>query len=664
VEIPTKETTISPVDDVSFHINTGEILGVVGESGAGKSITGTAILGLLEPPGRVSNGEIIFDGKRIDNLPSEQMRLLRGAKIGSVFQDPLTSLNPLRTIGQQLTDTIKTHLPFTQNQAISHALDLLKEVGIPGAEDRISFYPHQLSGGMRQRVVIALAICAEPKLIIADEPTTALDVSVQAQITMLLRRLCDDRDAAIMLITHDMGVIAETADRVAVMYAGQLVEIGNVGDVLHGPRSPYTRGLMNAIPTIVSDTVELSQIPGAMPRPEEIPKGCPFHPRCISAIAKCKTHRPELVGDEHAKVACWLYEGENVNRIVHAEETARQRAVGRAETPELVESHAPFIKVAGLEKHFSVPTSFLSRLLRKSNRTVVRAVNGLDFVIASGKTMGLVGESGCGKSTAARVISGLYEPTKGNISFHHSSKSDGKNQNQSSQTHTDMQMIFQDPMASLNPRWRVTDIVAEFIPDRISKIERVGELLELVGLSPSDGAKYPHEFSGGQRQRISIARALGANPKFLICDEPTSALDVSVQAQILKLMVEIQRKIGLTYLFISHDLAVVRHVSNDVGVMYMGNLVEYGPTNEVFSSPQHPYTQLLLNAVPDITKIGISRHPIVGEIPNPLDPPKGCSFHPRCILATSQCKKEVPKAIVHLGVTIACHVVNQSRVEV
>ena len=533
VEFPFRDDVFRAVNGVSFDIMPGEVVGVVGESGAGKSMTGSAVIGLIERPGHIAGGEIRLKGERIDNLPEEAKVKLRGKRIGMVFQDPLTSLNPLYTVGEQLVETIRTHLPLNEAQARQKAIDLLTEAGIPKAAERIDSYPHQFSGGMRQRVVIALAIAAEPELIIADEPTSALDVSVQAQIIKVLKKLCSSHGAAVMLITHDMGVIAQTADRMVVMHHGKVVETGTVGDIIRRPREAYTIKLIQSIPTILRQ--------------------------------------------EHA-----------------------------AAPAEAANDDGAYVQVKNLVRDFEIGKGSFTKLL-PGKTEIFRAVNDVSFSISKGETFGLVGESGSGKSTCAKMIVGLLRPTSGQIIVDgHDIWAGGKGHQERRKR---VQMIFQDPYASLNPRWRVADIIAEpmrtlgIARNRSEVDDRVAELLRRVRLDPSVMRKFPHEFSGGQRQRIAIARALSSQPEFIVCDEPTSALDVSVQAQVLDLMSELQSEFGLTYLLISHNLAVVRQMSTAVGVLHNGVLVEKGPTDAIFDNPQADYTRMLLDAVPDISKV-------------------------------------------------------------
>jgi peptide/nickel transport system ATP-binding protein len=539
VEFPQRQKTVRVLDGVSFDIMPGEVLGVVGESGAGKSMTGAAVIGLIEPPGRIAGGEVHLKGERIDNMPQDALIKLRGKRIGMVFQDPLTSLNPLFTVGQQLVETIRQHMPLNEEKARERAISLLQEAGIPRAAERIDAYPHQFSGGMRQRVVIALAIAADPELIIADEPTSALDVSVQAQVIKVLKRLCESRGTAIMLITHDIGVIAQIATRMIVMNAGKIVETGTVGDIIRRPRENYTIKLIDSIPTL----------------------------RRQDAAA------PVATTPASAKAA---------------------------------QEDSAFVRIDDLVCDFDLGSSFLDRFFKRDAKTL-RAVNEVSFGIRKGETYGLVGESGSGKSTCARMIAGLIRPTAGKIAVGGNDVWDGGRGVQARRR--SVQMIFQDPYASLNPRWRVGSIIAEPIralglaSSRSETEDKVAHLLRSVRLDPIVMRKFPHEFSGGQRQRIAIARALSSQPEFIVCDEPTSALDVSVQAQVLDLMSDLQQEFGLTYLLISHNLAVVRQMANEVGVLHHGILVESGNVDEIFDSPKADYTRMLLDAVPDIAKI-------------------------------------------------------------
>jgi len=680
VEFPTRRGVLRALDGVSFSVAAGEVLGVVGESGAGKSITGASIIGLLEPPGRIASGGIWFDGQRIDNLDSDGLRRLRGRHIGAIFQDPLTSLNPLYSVGQQLVETIQAHLPVSAQEARERAVALLQETGIAAARERLGHYPHQFSGGMRQRVVIALALAAEPRLIVADEPTTALDVSVQAQIIGLLKRLCRERGAAVVLITHDMGVIAETCDRVAVMYAGRVAEIGPVDAVIHRSAHPYSAGLMASIPDIDGEDERLHQIDGSMPRLNAIPSGCAYHPRCAHALPRCTQQRPPLQAVGQGLAACWLIDnpipakalvGEAI--AIAAPNTPNPGPASSSGHPHRTASAAgpqpplPLVQVHDLARHFDVSAPWLNRVLERQPRQWLHAVDGVDFAIPRGQTMALVGESGCGKSTVARLLVGLYQPSRGQVQFDGQDAHAAFAGRDALALRRRIQMIFQDPYASLNPRWTVGDVVAEPLLEhglsgsRADAQDAVVGLLQSVGLGAADLDKYPHQFSGGQRQRISIARALATAPEFLVCDEPTSALDVSVQAQVLNLMGDLQRARGLTYLFISHNLAVVRHVSDQVGVMYLGRLVEVAPTRRLFEQPRHPYTRMLIDAIPRMRDHGRERTPVQGEVPNPLQPPTGCSFHPRCPLANARCRSERPVLLAIDGAQVACHAVQEGR---
>ena len=557
IEFPSRKSVLRAVDNVSLSLEKGDILGIVGESGAGKSTVGNALIGLLEPPGQMTKGEIFLDGNRIDNLPDSEKQKIRGKKIGMIFQDPLTSLNPLQTIEHQLVETINLHLELGENDARQRAVELLDQVGIPDPDIRVKQYPHQFSGGMRQRVVVALALCAEPKLIIADEPTTALDVSIQAQILDLMRGLCKEKQVGMVIITHDMGVIADITDRVAVMYRGRLVEHGATEKILGNPDHPYSQSLISAVPRPDIKLIRFPQV------------------TYIEDVAEKNT---EIDITEH-----WL---------------------GKAREYET--APGPLVELKNISMRFTTKPAFL-----RKNRIFLDAVNNVSLDIHEGEVFGLVGESGSGKSTVARIICGLYTPASGAINFAGTELTALKKQSDLDPFRKQMQMIFQDPYSSLNPRMRVLDIVAEpILFHQLAETRReveiiVRDLLEHVGLGAQSAVRYPHEFSGGQRQRISIARALATRPRFLICDEPTSALDVSIQAQILNLLKDLQEELGLTMLFISHDLPVIRQMCDRVGVMKDGFLCEMKETEVLFENPEHEYTQHLLNLMPRLEGLSL-----------------------------------------------------------
>ena len=539
VEFPGRHGTFTAVRNVSLHVERGEILGLVGESGAGKSTVGAAVMGLLQRPGRIAAGRVLLDGQPIHNIGAEALRQIRGRRIGMIFQDPLSALNPVETVGFHLTETILRHLPLTATQARDRAVAMLDRVGIRNAAARLNDYPHQFSGGMRQRVVIALALCAEPELVIADEPTTALDVSVQAQVLRLLRELCRDMDVGMVLVTHDMGVIAETTDRVAVMYRGDLIETGPTAQLLARPGHAYTQALLSAVPP--ADR-RITRFPN------------------VSYIEGTAQTLPDLKSH-------WLGE--------------------RTDRPDVADD----LSLSSVSLTFGRPGS----------ASATQALNAVSFDVRPGETFGLVGESGSGKSTTARVITGLHRPDAGAITFRGQDLLRGAPGRGSRRN---IQMVFQDPYSSLNPRMRVGQIVAEPIvlhrmaASRAEAREIAEDLLAVTGLGSGAARKYPHEFSGGQRQRIAIARALATRPTFLICDEPTSALDVSVQAQILNLLKDLQDQLGLTMLFVSHDLPVIRQMCDRVGVMRLGALEEVAETEQLFRRPQSAYARHLLNRIP------------------------------------------------------------------
>lgn len=550
INFPTRHNNHIAVKSLSLSINRGEIVGVVGESGAGKSTVGNAIIDLLSPPGKITAGSIYLNGDKISGLSHQAIGKIRGNKIGFIFQDPMTSLNPLFTIEQQLTETIHANMDVSDKEAYERALTLLKQVGIPQAENRLKQYPHQFSGGMRQRVVIAIALAAEPDLIIADEPTTALDVSIQDQILTLIRKLCIEKNLGCMLVTHDMGVVSNITDKIAVMYQGELVEFGETAKVLTTPEHNYTKSLISAVPR---SNRKLKRFPS------------------VSYIEK-DNQTIALDINNH-----WL--GQSFDKP---------------------EYQGAILQVSDVNLRFTTKDS-----LFKSRREYVQASHQVSFDINEGETFGLVGESGSGKSTIARVIAGLYRPDSGRIIFEGTDLTAIKKESQRRPLRRQMQMVFQNPYTSMNPRMKIMDIIAEPIrfhrltDNEIQTQQIVNDLLEHVGLGKAAAIKYPHEFSGGQRQRISIARALATRPRLLICDEPTSALDVSVQAQILNLLKDLQDELKLTMLFISHDLPVIRQMCDRVGVMQQGKLLEIADTEQLFSAPKHQYSQHLIGLMPE-----------------------------------------------------------------
>ena len=554
VSFPSQHGTTYAVRDVSINLKPGEVLGVVGESGAGKSTIGNAVINLLEPPGKITNGKVLFQGENISGLDDKEMRDIRGQKIGMIFQDPLTSLNPLMTIGAQLLETITKTTKLAGNAAFEKAIELLEAVGIEQPAGRFRAYPHEFSGGMRQRVVIALALAGDPDLIIADEPTTALDVSIQEQILELLRVLCRERQLGVIIITHDIGVIANIADRVVVMYDGSVVETGEVRQILMAPKHEYTKSLIAAVPR--GDT-KLERF------------------KSVDYIEGGKQACKSIDVEQH-----WL--GEKV----------RKNSADKA------------ISIEGLNKKFVIKKAVFER-----NRVYLKAVKDVTFSVEEGETFGLVGESGSGKSTIARLIVGLSKVDRGSIQIFGQEVSNKRKDQKVIAAQRDLQMIFQDPYSSLNARMRVQDIIAEPIryyqtasSDR-ETLQIVRDLLDHVGLGATAMLKYPHEFSGGQRQRISIARALASRPKILICDEPTSALDVSVQAHILNLLKDLQDELRLTMLFISHDLPVIRQMCDKVAVMRHGAICEIATTGNLFDAPNHEYSKHLLNLMPRIDAV-------------------------------------------------------------
>ncbi len=639
VQFLTSRGVVRAVEGLSFHVDPGEIVAIVGESGSGKSVSALSIMRLLpKHTGRIPKGRVIFGGRNLLELSDEEMREIRGREISMIFQEPMTSLNPILTIGLQITEPLRIHLGMTDEQARARAIELLGLVGIPDPARRLDQYPHQFSGGMRQRVMIAIGLACNPKLIIADEPTTALDVTIQAQILELMKDLSRKLNIALIVITHNLGVVARYADRVIVMYASRLVEENDADDVFHRPRHPYSMGLLRSVPRLDRPRgVKLETIEGLPPNAAAPPPGCRFAPRCPFKIAICETDPPLARTDTGGLSRCHRHAEIAEGKISWA------AASGTSLSTDF-KTGAPLLSVRNLTKHFEVRGG-----LRGASGTV-RAVQDVSFNIFPGETLGLVGESGCGKTTVGRLILRLEDPTEGELRF------EGRDLTTASAAdmkaiRRKIQVIFQDPYSSLNPRMTVGQIIGEplhvykLVPNRKAEQDRVAQLLEQVGLRSEMATRYPHQLSGGQRQRVGIARALAMEPSFIVCDEAVSALDVSIQGQIINLLEDLQRRLGLAYLFIAHDLAVVRHISMRVVVMYFGRVMEVADRDELYDQPLHPYTKVLLDAapVPDPT-IEKGREPrlIKGELPSHMSPPSGCVFNTRCPMASDECRRIVP----------------------
>lgn len=659
VDFTTDQGTVQAVRDVSFSVKEGEILGIVGESGSGKSVTMYSVMGLLAQNGSINEGEIVFNGESIarkdfpDNRSYEKkMREIRGNTMAMIFQDPMTFLNPVLTIGKQIRETLLNHNPkMTKKEANERAIELMRQVGIPAPEKRINQYPFEFSGGMRQRIVIAIALANKPKLIIADEPTTALDVTIQAQVLELIQEMSRQTGAAVIMITHDLGVVASLCDRINIMYGGRLAETGTDREIFYEPNHPYTKGLLNCINNPEDDDKELTPIPGSPPDLLKPPAGCPFVDRCSEAMKICKTKMPvETIFSDTHRSACWLNEKRTGRR--HSMEIQNEIKNTADDMRDVI------VSVEHLKTYFNAGKTW-------GKKQVVKAVDDVSFQIHKGETYGLVGESGCGKSTLGRTIVKINEPTDGKILVNGEDITHLSGQ-KLKKFRKNIQLIFQDPYASLNPRMTVGEIIREpmvihhIYQTRKEQDDRVAELLKIVGLKPDHVRRYPHEFSGGQRQRISIARTLALNPEFIVCDEPISALDVSIQAQIINLLKNIQKELGIAYLFIAHDLSMVKHISDRIGVMYLGHLVEEGDSKELYANPMHPYTKALLSAVPiPDPLVGKSRKRIMleGELPSPINPPSGCPFRTRCPYANEKCANEMPKMKEINGRKVACHMV-------
>ena len=655
----TENGTVHAVNGVSYSIEPGESLAIVGESGSGKSVGMLAIMGLIpSPPGWIEHGEILFKDRNLLKLSADELRPIRGKEIAMIFQDPMTSMNPVLTIGLQLTEAISEHQNLNRTAARAQALEYLDLVGIPNAKERLNDYPHQFSGGQRQRIMIAMALSCEPDLLIADEPTTALDVTIQAQITELVAELQKKLGMAIIWITHDLGVVAGLVDRVAVMYAGHIVELAEVDQLYKNTSHPYTLGLLESIPSIAATRERLIPIPGTPPDLLQAASYCPFAPRCRFVSERCQQENPspQTVAENHYS-ACWNWQQAKKN-LVEIERNIANSGASLNDHPQQQAQADILLEVNQLKTYFPVKRGVFRRTVGH-----VKAVDGVSFTIKQGETLGLVGESGCGKSTTGQSILQLIDVTAGQVKLA-GQELTGLDCNQLRKARREMQMIFQDPYASLNPRMTAGSIISEAlqihnIGDSESRRQKVLELLDLVGLDHAFVNRYPHEFSGGQRQRIGIARALATSPAFIVADEPISALDVSIQAQIVNLLQDLKQQLGLTYLFIAHDLSMVRYISDRVAVMYLGQIVELGDKDVVFDQPLHPYTIALLSAIPapdPEQESGRKRIVLEGDVPNPASPPNGCRFHPRCSHAESICRSDEPEfRELSSGHQAACH---------
>jgi peptide/nickel transport system ATP-binding protein len=657
----TQKGRLKALHEVSFDLCPGEIVGIVGESGCGKSTVGSALLRLLPPNGEITAGRLLFNGRDLVSLSPEALRQLRGRDLAMIFQDPMTSLNPVFTIGSQILDVQRAHRdkPAGSNELLLQAVDSLNQVGIPDAPERIKNFPHQFSGGMRQRIMIAMALTSEPALLIADESTSALDVTLEAQILELLKELRQVHQTSILFISHDLGVIAQLCDRVIVMYAGRIVEQGSVLSIFEQPQHPYTQALLASVPSRRYHGKRLATIPGLVPSLSALPPGCKFAERCPQAQAICHQTEPRYLRLENRHVRCHIYDPTS-----GYESLPEHRRFSSGETgPTLPVSNGHgevLVKLDNVSTYFYDHLNVVGQLLRRP-RSAVRAVDGVSLDIRRGEVIGLVGESGSGKTTLGKTILQLTPATQGQITFA------GQDMTHLSgallrRLRRRMQMIFQDPYSSLSPRLRVSYLLAE--PYQIhhtppAEQYTISQLLAMVGLSEEQATKYPHELSGGQARRIGIARALALHPEFLVADEPTSGLDVSVAASILNLMKDLAQKLGLTYLIITHNLNVVGYISDRVAVMYLGKVVEVGPAAQLFEAPAHPYTLALLSAIsePDPRQQQARRRLLLaGEIPSPKNPPPGCRFHTRCPFAEARCKTETPlMEEIEPGRQVACH---------
>ena len=644
------------IDGISFNLEEGKTLAIVGESGCGKTQTAFSIIRLIANNGFHPSGEIYFNKRKLSNLTELEMQSIRGNDISMIFQEPMTSLNPLYRIGNQLEEPLYQHRKIAKGPARKLAIELLNQVGIPDPHKRLDCFPHELSGGMKQRVMIAMALACKPKLLIADEPTTALDTTIQAQVLKLMSDLQKETGMSILLITHDMGIVNQIADDICIMYAGRIAEKGSRDNILKNMAHPYTRHLMNSIPKVKDTGFILNTLPGMVSEATDYGTGCLFTERCSQAMDICKKiDSPQYTIEPNHFTFCHLYE--------HGKLPQEIAMPGSIKSPERSTENKSILSIKALRTWFPVRKGVFLRIAN-----YIKAVDNVDLEIQKGSTLALVGESGCGKTTLGESILKLTGETQGEVIF------EGLdimklNNTELKKIRNQMQIVFQDPMGSLSPRMTVEDIVGEGLQVHskdmglIERRKKTEDVLNEVGLPKSSISRYPHEFSGGQRQRIAIARALILEPRFLVLDEPTSALDVCVQAQVLNLFKELQTKRKLTYLFITHNLGVVRYMADKVAIMYLGKIVENGSTNEIFQNPKHPYTKSLLESIPDI-EIRKAFQLITGDVPSPLNPPTGCHFHPRCPIFLNEsddsqlshkCKKEYPKPVYTGTSFVRCH---------